>query len=291
MIRYISVIAVLFLCFNSLQGQNQSVLDQSSSVKSQVLKNEVKYSIYLPAGYASASQNYPVVYLLHPAGPANTVPNNESWYGYGQLKSYLDDVISKGDIQPMVVVTPDANYGTKRISYFNDPAGDFNYEDFFFREFVPFIEKNYRVSKDKMGKAIAGASLGGAAALQYAIHEPDAFGTVVSLSGAVRGYVPGYLKNRYPDINEEILKKWYQKYDVLSYFDQTQKETKIDQAWLVTCGDDDALSVNNAKLHISMADKKIKHEFRIHDGAHDWDYWKKITPELFAFLSNHMKEK
>ncbi|WP_293952846.1 MULTISPECIES: hypothetical protein [unclassified Sphingobacterium] len=47
------------------------------------------------------------------------------WYDYGQLKSYLDDAFATGDIQPMVVVAPDANYGTKRISYFNDPMGDF----------------------------------------------------------------------------------------------------------------------------------------------------------------------
>lgn len=288
--KYVSVIFVLFLCFTSAHGQSQSVIDHSKTVKSQVLKSNVKYSIYLPAGYGSSDKTYPVVYLLHPAGPANTIPNNESWFSYGQLKSYLDDAIMKGSIVPMVVVTPDANFGTKRISYFNDPTGDFSFEDFFFQEFVPYIEKNYRVNKNTISKAIAGASLGGAAALQYAIHQPDAFGTVVALSAAVRGYVPEYLKNRYPDVNKEILKKWYEKYDVVGYFDHQQKNDIKNQKWFITCGDDDALSVHNAKLHIAMADKKIKHEFRIYDGAHDWMYWKKVTPEFFEFISTHLKE-
>ena len=48
---------------------------------------------------------------------AYTVLNQHSWYYYGGLKQYLDKAIESGEITPMIVVTPDANFETKRISY------------------------------------------------------------------------------------------------------------------------------------------------------------------------------
>ena len=162
----------LFLTI-AIEAQSQGTAYESKTLSSNILKMDRKFSIYLPAGYESSDRSYPVLYLLHPAGPANTIPNQQSWLYYGGLKQYLDRAIESGEIVPMIVVTPDANFGSKRISYFNDPEGDFNFEDFFFKEFIPFIEKNYRCRTEKDSKAIAGASLGGAAVLQYVVHQPD----------------------------------------------------------------------------------------------------------------------
>lgn len=60
------------------------------------------------------------------------------------LKTFMDRGIASGEVAPMIVVTPDANFGTRRVSYFNDPDNNFNFEDFFFKEFIPYIEKTYR---------------------------------------------------------------------------------------------------------------------------------------------------
>nr|MDA3853723.1 esterase family protein [Bacteroidales bacterium] len=38
-------------------------------------------------------------------------------------------------------------------------------------------------------------------------------------------------------------------------------------------GDDDFLYQGNAALHVLMRQQKIEHEYRIHDGAHNWTYW------------------
>jgi enterochelin esterase-like enzyme len=63
----------------------------------------------------------------------------------------------------MIIIMPDANTG--RRGYFNDIKGDWNYEDFFFTELVPFVEKKYRVKTDKRFRAVAGLSWVAAAAL------------------------------------------------------------------------------------------------------------------------------
>jgi len=82
------------------------------------------------------------------------------WFYYEEIKQYSDKAISSGEIAPMIDVTPDANFESKRINYFNDPVGDFNFEDFFMKEFISYLEKNYRCRTEKDSRAIAGASMG-----------------------------------------------------------------------------------------------------------------------------------
>ena len=40
---------------------------------------------YLPAGYEDSQRSYPILYLLHPAGPRGTEPNQQAWIYYGEL--------------------------------------------------------------------------------------------------------------------------------------------------------------------------------------------------------------
>ena len=274
----------------AIEAQSQGTAYESKTLYSNILKMDRKFSIYLPAGYESSDRSYPVLYLLHPAGPANTIPNQQSWLYYGGLKQYLDKAIESGEIVPMIVVTPDANFGSKRISYFNDPEGDFNFEDFFFKEFIPYIEKNYRCRTEKDSRAIAGASLGGAAVLQYVVHQPDKFSVACALSAAVRKYDSEYLKNKFPDVSDKVLIEWYKPYDVITYFENLPEKTESKTKWYISCGDDDHLSPNNALLHIAMKSKGIPHEFRIHNGAHDWSYWRNALPEFMTYISDSFRK-
>jgi enterochelin esterase-like enzyme len=40
----------------------------------------------------------------------------------------------------------------------SNPNGEWKYEDFFFQEFMPFVEKTYRIKADKRFRAVAGLS-------------------------------------------------------------------------------------------------------------------------------------
>lgn len=86
---------------------------------------------------------------------ASEIFTKERLAGETELPGYLFDVLrtvaqdelqlhdgifvygSFGGDTPMVMVTPDANYGDVRRSYFNDADGKFNFEDFFFKGFIP----------------------------------------------------------------------------------------------------------------------------------------------------------
>jgi enterochelin esterase-like enzyme len=65
----------------------------------------------------------------------------------------------------MIVVMPNAqgqddNRVGKNLGYFNQEG--WSYEDQFFKEFIPYIEKTYRIIGDKKHRAITGQSMGGA---------------------------------------------------------------------------------------------------------------------------------
>jgi enterochelin esterase-like enzyme len=61
---------------------------------------------------------------------------------------------------------------------------------------------------------------------------------------------------------------------------------KLNQVhYYIDCGDDDRLVKANMELHSIFLDRKVKHEFRVRDGAHNWPYWRSALPEVLKFIS------
>jgi enterochelin esterase-like enzyme len=252
------------------------------SLPSKILKMDRKYAIYLPADYETSQRSYPVLYLLHGAGDDQT-----GWVQFGEVKLIADKAIAEGKSTAMIIVMPDAETGHR--GYFNSPKGNWNYEDFFFQEFIPYIEKTYRIRAEKHYRAIAGLSMGGGGTFMYALHHPELFSSACPLS-AYTG----------PLTIEELARPWEQQLDGLSKDDQEKyfarhsateliKSMSADAIksvrWYIDCGDDDFLYEGNSLVHIAMRKKEIPHEFRIRDGAHNWTYWRESLPEVLDFVS------
>ena len=287
--NFLMTMLLCLLALGKVSAQSESQVFDAKTLKSQILNEDRKYAVYLPAGYNNSERSYPILYLLHPAGPGGTVANQQSWLYYGELKQYLDKAIANGEIAPMVVVTPDANFGNVRRSYYNDADGKFNFEDFFFKEFMPYIEKTYRVRTDKGSRAIVGASAGGGGAVYYALHHPELFAVCGGLAAAIREWKDANMQNRYPGISEDKLKEWFKDYDVFNIFRNMTDKDKNQFKLFIACGDDDGLSVNNGDLHALLNKIGYKHEYRISEGAHNWTYWRSITPEIMKFVSDAFK--
>ena len=120
-----------------LFGQTGKVKDDLI-VHSKILKMDRKYAVYLPPDYETSQRSYPVLYLLHGAGDDQT-----GWVQFGEILTIADEAIKSGSATAMIIVMPDANTGKR--GYVNDIKGEWRYEDFFFQEFMPFIEKEYRI--------------------------------------------------------------------------------------------------------------------------------------------------
>ena len=252
------------------------------SMTSKILKMDRKYAVYLPAGYETSQRSYPVLYLLHGSGDDHT-----GWVQFGEVLLIADKAILDGSATPMVIVMPDANTGQK--GYFNDTKGQWRYEDFFFQEFMPFIEKTYRIKADKRYRAISGLSMGGGGTYIYALHHPELFSAACPLSAS-----PGPLnleeaKKRLartdPNVADSVVLKYYNSQSVLALVDKMPEDQKKAVRWYIDCGDDDFLGEGNCLIHIAMRKKEIPHEFRIRDGAHNWTYWRESLPKVLEFVS------
>src|SRR5206468_3282409 len=84
-------------------------------------------------------------------------------------------------IPPMIIVMPNGDSSFYINSYDNKER----YEDFFIKEFMPTIEKTYRIKAEKRYRGIAGLSMGGYGTLIYSLKYPDLFAAAAPLSAAV----------------------------------------------------------------------------------------------------------
>lgn len=274
------IVPGLVLSF-SLYSQQGKVFD-NLTLPSKILKSDRKYAIYLPPDYETSTRSYPVLYLLHGAGDDQT-----GWIQFGEILHIADKAINQGQSTPMIVVMPDANTG--RRGYFNSVGGDWRYEDFFFDELIPYIEKNYRVRAEKRYRAIAGLSMGGGGTFMYALHRPELFSSACPLSGYVGPLTTEDLKKRYLKEGENwpdsILESYNRNHNALRLIESMDKEKIASVRWYIDCGDDDFLYEGNSLVHIAMKKREIAHEFRIRDGAHNWSYWRESLPEVLRFVS------
>ena len=176
------------LCFLfNVAGYSQSTVFESLSFESNKLGRKVSYSIYLPSDYNTSKRNYPVLYLLH-----GYTDNETNWIQMGQMKTIADRAIANEEAVPMIIVMPDA-WDTW---YINQYDGKVPYEDMFFEELIPYMEKTYRIRSDKESRAIAGLSMGGYGSFLYSLHHPDMFCACAPLSRRFRRHSHGGKKKQ-----------------------------------------------------------------------------------------------
>ncbi len=261
-------------------GQTGKVYD-NLSMTSKILKSERKYAVYLPPDYETSQRSYPVLYLLHGGGDDQT-----GWVQFGEVLRITDNAIKDGTATPMIIVMPDANTGKR--GYFN--VGDWRYEDFFFEELMPFVEKTYRIKGEKRFRAVAGLSMGGGGSFMYALHHPELFSSACPLSASVGSLTLEDLKERLKrmeqTLTEEETQKYYERNSALKLIESVPVEDIKSVRWYIDCGDDDFLYEGNALVHIALRKKEIPHEFRVRDGSHSWTYWREALPTVLGFVSD-----
>ena len=269
-----------------LFSQSGKVYD-NLTLKSKILDSERRYAIYLPPDYETSGRAYPVLYLLHGGGDDQT-----GWVQFGEVLRITDNAIRDGSATPMVIAMPDANTG--RRGYFNDIKGDWRYEDFFFDEFMPYIEKTYRIKGEKRYRAVAGLSMGGGGTFMYALHRPDLFSSACPLSASTGSRSADELKQRMsrrnPDdvagLPDSLFETYYKRHSALYLVENMPEEQLKKVRWYIDCGDGDFLFEGNSLIHIAMRKREIPHEYRVRDGEHTWTYWRASLPEVLKFVSD-----
>lgn len=280
------VFFVVSVCFLSLcaQANNQSTVI-TDTLYSNVLKAKRAYTVYLPKSFEQDNKKmYPVLYLLH-----GMWEKNDIWMNRGHLKEIMDCLTASGEACEMIIICPDAGGGNPNVfqnGYFDMPG--WAYETFFFTEFLPYMEKRFRVIGDRQHRAIAGLSMGGGGATGYGQRHPELFCAVYAMSALMD--IPAEGAARFDDPNGKlaVLTRSVIENSCVEYVakaNEKQKNELRSIAWFVDCGDDDFLLDRNIEFYRAMRQATIPCQFRVRDGGHSWEYWHSALYICLPFVS------
>lgn len=241
---------------------------------------EREYTILLPESYdASPDRTYPVLYLLHGGGDCN-----RDWAEKGGLVQTVDRLVAEGRMDEMIVVCPEGREG--RMIWFNMP--EWSYGDYFFDEFMPYIEANYRVKAEKRYRAVAGLSMGGGAAAVYGVMHPELFNVVFDMSGYLRRQpLPFPVDDEFAEARQQCVDD----NDPIKTIENGTREQIRDWRtvrWFVDCGDQDFTLDANMDFVKALRAKDIPCQLRVRSGAHTWDYWKESLETALKYFSENM---
>lgn len=260
---------------------------ECDKVPSKLVPPAVHFCALLPDGFPTSSNTSKVpakphaaLYLLHGLGQ-----DSESLYSQG-MWSLIDELRRKKKIGDFVVITPDAG----RSFYINSKDGVNRYEDFFFKEFIPAMEKRYHLSHARSGRAISGISMGGYGALRAAFKHPEMFSAVSAHSAALIENLPkgsaqaGMASVVGPAFGKPLDTEYWKKESPFVYARTANLQgLKI----YFDCGDADQYGFNAGagSLDKILSSRKIPHEFHIYPGGHDWQYFSEHLPASLEFDS------
>ncbi len=258
----------------------------TDSIYSTVLKTHRAYTIYLPQSYdKEADRKYPILYLLHGMSGVNT-----SWFTDQRVKDVVDQLTALGQACEMTspAPTPEAIRLRCWNGYFNMPG--WAYEDFFYKEFMPYIEKTYRVVGDRQHRAVAGLSMGGGGTTSYAQRYPDLYCAAYAMSALMNIPVSGEAAGKDPDPTNKmaVLTRSVQEHSCIKYVleaDEARKAALRTVQWFVDCGDDDFLLDRNIEFFQAMRNAGIPCQFRVRDGGHTSEYWHSALYMCLPFVS------
>jgi enterochelin esterase-like enzyme len=222
--------------------------------------NQSDYYVYTPPGYSAKDRHsYPVLYLLHGFSDAA-----DGWSTVGKANFILDSLINSGKAKPMIVVMT-LGYGNMAVlKPGRTPALSTQSVDLFEKalltEVIPQIETNYRVSKKREDRAIAGLSMGGHESLFIGLTHPELFAWIGTFSAGLNPTSIAQLPST------------------------SAKKANLRLLW-IACGVDDALLKPNRTVIATLKAEGLPVIAIETPGHHQWPVWRdnliNFAPLLF----------
>ncbi|SFG84862.1 Enterochelin esterase [Lachnospiraceae bacterium C7] len=187
-----------------------------------IVKKEA--TVYLPYGY-DENKKYDFVYLCHGSGAnKNTFLGNEK--EPKEFKYIVDNMIEKGEIKPIIIVTP--TYTKEYKDYYEKLDG---MTDEIVNELIPAVEKKYNsyatdttpdgLIKARGHRAIGGFSMGGCTTWRAFKRHLDYFKYYMPMSMPMYYYKDGYNKvqndKTAPSLAQAVQKSSYAPTDYAIY--------------------------------------------------------------------------
>jgi S-formylglutathione hydrolase FrmB len=243
-------------------------------VQSESMNKSISNIVILPDNYSEENQ-LPAIYLLH-----GYSDNHETWMNNApKIKEYADKY-------NVIIVCPDANYSSW---YFDSPIDDsIKYETYISSELVKSVDRNYNTIDNRNGRAITGLSMGGHGAFYLSFKHQDVWGAAGSISGGV-DIVPfpsswdiSKQLGKYSDFPEN-----WKNNSVINMVDLLQRDSlKL----IFDCGIDDFFYDANFRLHNTLKEKNIPHDYTERPGMHNWDYFSNSVEYHILFFKRYFNK-
>jgi S-formylglutathione hydrolase FrmB len=190
-----------------------------------------------------------------------------------------------------LVVAPNGG----RTFYINSKDGKVRYEDFFIKEFIPFIESHYRIRAGRESRGITGVSMGGYGALRFGLKYPEMFNAVSAHSAALVDKLPkfdapeeqeaGIARISDGSFGNPVDAKYWERESPFTIVRGGPKPAGL--AIYFDCGTDDDFGFNRGaqKFHDLLVSRGIANEFHLYPGGHDLDYFSEHLPASLEFHS------
>jgi S-formylglutathione hydrolase FrmB len=285
----------LFECFFSFfwcslpPAFGQSRVD-CNALESRILGERVRYCVLLPADFDAAIRNtpakrFPVLYFLHGLGD-----NEQTLFKSGGW-NLIEDLRQQGRIGDFLIVAPEGG----RSFYINSADGKVRYNDFFLREFLPFIEQHYPIRRQRQARAVSGVSMGGYGALRLAFAYPELFSSVSAQSAALITDSPREL-NQALETGSPLgrlmgsvfgspidVAHWKQNSPFVLAEQNRARLAKV--AIYFNCGRDDeyGFETGASALDRQLGEERIGHEYRLYPGGHSATYFMSHLGETMEF--------
>jgi S-formylglutathione hydrolase FrmB len=255
------------------------------SAPSKILGHAVPYCVILPPSYDSKKRRYPVLYFLHGIGS-----NSQLLIDQGGM-DLVNDLWAQNKMGEFLIVTPNGG----RSFYINSKDGKVRYEDFFIREFIPYIESHYRVRAERQYRGVSGVSMGGYGSLRFAFRYPQLFGSVSAHSAALVANLPaGGITGAQGGMLSQVIGTAFGSPPDAAYWDQNSPFTLVKKGprpnglkIYFDCGTEDeyGFNVGAQTFHDLLDARHIPNEFHLYPGGHDWSYVAEHFPASLEFHS------
>jgi S-formylglutathione hydrolase FrmB len=274
------LILFLFLLFAITAFAGSRV--QCGAMKSHYVAGSVGYCAMLPPSYdANPAKKFPVVYFLHGLG------GDQTFLASSGASGAIEEAWEQKRLGEFVIITPQA----ENSFYINSRDGHVLYEDFFIRDFVPQMEKRFRLLGTRAGRAIDGTSMGGYGALRFAFKYPQMFVSVGAHMPALMEQLPrgsgsagmmAFLGTAFgAPVNEAFWKA-----NTPFIFARTAKWSGL--KIYLDCGDHDdfGFDAGTRQLDKLLTERHVAHEAHIYPGQHDWQF---VAEHMGASLAFHSR--
>lgn len=269
-----------FLLLSSASAFSESRV-QCGAMTSKYVPGHIGFCAMLPPSYdAKPGKRFPVLYFLHGLG------GDQSFLASSGASSLIEDAWEQKRLGELVIITPQG----ENSFYINSRDGHILYEDFFVREFVPQMEKRFRLVAGRSGRAIGGISMGGYGALRFAFKYPQMFVSVAVHMPALLEQLPrgaasaglsAFLGSAFGSpLNEPF---WKENTPFVFARSANLQGLKI----YFDCGDHDnyGFDAGTRRLDKLLTERHVAHEAHIYPGGHDWQYVAQHLMESLEFQS------